>query len=407
MAPGAAHAAGTSTTVVSRVGVPSPLAFSTAGTASCATASAATVKHVKGPKKPPLGKGSLRLSLHPNSTAAVSEAPSGENLTDLTQMSLSSYKTAASAAVDQVLIISAPTSPSDDYYQVTLALPTTEKTWAATDVLGNGTLVTAKLIDPSDGSVVTTDNTSYQAFASGHPALGLQSVGIDSTNCTNSTHVLDIDALTIGFSDTATTYDFEAAVGTKLVGRISAASIVAGKTVTPRATLSAGGHPFAGQPVTLYQKPIRAKHFNKVKTVTTNAKGVAKASRKPRISTAYQWRFGGSATYQAAVSATHKVAVARRLTLRLEQAKVRSGVPLDGSGTLSPKHPGAIVKLWERKRHGKVRALIAKGAVHHDGSYSIARNLPVGSYKIFATVAATKTNTSGKSPTRSFVVTGP
>ena len=81
-------------------------------------------------------------------------------------------------------------------------------------------------------------------------------------------------------------------------------------------------------------------------------------------------------------------------------------MPLDASGTLSPKHAGTIVKLWER--HGKsTRLLIAKGTVHHDGSYSIARNLPVGHYRVFTTVVATKTNTAGKSPTRSFVVTGP
>jgi hypothetical protein len=404
LAPSAAHAV-TPTTVVSRVGLPSPLTFSTASSGTCATSSAASLSHIKGPKKPPLGKGSLHLNVHAHSAAAVSESPTSKKLPDLTQMSLSSYLPQASSATDQVMIISLPTNASNDYYQVTLALPATAKTWAASDVFGASTLISWQFIDPSTG-VLDSGSSSYGDFSSVHSTVGLKSVGISSINCGGSKQTLDIDALTIGFNDIATTYNFEAAVATRLIHATSAKTIVAGNAVKPRVKLTAGGHPFAGQPVALFQKPAGAKHFAKATTVKTNAKGVATVRRKPKVTTSYQWRFAGSSTFHPASSKIRIVQVSRGLTLRLEKAAVRSGVPLDASGTLTPKHAGTIVRLWER--HGKkTRVLIAKGTVHHDGTYSIARNLPVGHYRIFTSVPATKTNAAGKSATRSFVVNGP
>jgi hypothetical protein len=398
LVPTAANATVTVTTVVSRVGLPSPLVFGTDAT-TCATSSVATTSHIKGPATPPAGTGSLQVSLNASSAAGLTEAPVSKKLVDLTQFSFFSYLPAASTQTNQVTILSQPVNPAGDYYQLTLPLPSNVAAWMPTDAI-TSTLSWA-LIDPTTG-VVDSGTSTYSAFAAVH-SVDLQTIGISAENCGATATKLDLDDLTIGFDDAATTYDFEPLIHTSIAAKVAHHAVVAGHAVTPTATLKTAKTGFASQPVSLYQEPAGAKAYSKVATVTTDAKGVATPPvQHPTVTTSYKWRFVGDATYASTSSAAIKVKVARKLTLHLEKATVSAGTPLDASGTLSPQHAGTTVKLW--RKDGKKKVKLAVGSVHGDGTYSIATNLPAGSYLVFTTVKKDKTNTAGRSPKRRFTV---
>ncbi len=89
------------------------------------------------------------------------------------------------------------------------------------------------------------------------------------------------------------------------------ASARSGRAVTLKTKLtdSGTGAAIAHQPVTLWQRPARGGHWKKVTTSTTTAKGSAKASVKPKSSTAYRWTFAGTFVHLKASSPTGVVTV--------------------------------------------------------------------------------------------------
>jgi hypothetical protein len=393
-----AAGAPTPTVVVSRTGIPEPLVFTTDST-SCATSSQATATHVDGPGKPPLGTGSLRVTLDRKSAADLHEAPTGMMLADLTNFSLSSYLPKKSSATAQAVVVSTAVNADGDYYRITLALPTQHSAWSTTDVFASSSLAW-QFIDPTSG-VLDSGTSSYADFASAHPA-GLSTVGIDFSNCGTGKQKIAVDDLTLGFDGTATSYDFEALIVPTLTNHASDTSIKAGHVLTLSTHLTTGKNPLGDQHVALLSRPAGASAYSQLLTVKTNAKGHASATQQPAVTTRYRWHFTGNATYASASSPTRAIDVATKVTMHLAHAKVSAGTPIDASGTVTPTVKGAKVVLWRKTTKGKAK--IGHGKEYGDGTYSIAENLSVGHYTVWTTVKADKTNTRGHSHHKDFTV---
>jgi hypothetical protein len=403
-------ASAASSTVVSRVGIPSPFAFNTDAN-SCGTGPfTASAKHVHGPATPPLGSGSLRLTVGKKSAADLTASVSGDQMTDLHALSVSSYVPTGSASMSKNVVIS--TQPvSSTYYQGATALPGAVKEWTPLDLLNNSVNFTWTFYD--HGTPSSAGSSSYSTFAGAHASLLLDTIGISATNCGTAAQSFNVDDLTLGLKTTTTTYNFETSVATQLVGHISKRLIGYHKAVTPTAKLTAGSNGLGGKSVSLWQKPAGSKKYHKIGTLVTSANGALTGPvQHPRVNTAYQWRYAGdTATHSPATSKPNHVAVRSKIGLALERKSVANGQPVAGGGAVTPRHAHLKITLWARKvtGSGKHQSIgtpvkVANTKLRRDGTYTISGKLATGHYKVYTSSAADSRNAAGHSKSRNFTV---
>jgi hypothetical protein len=128
------------------------------------------------------------------------------------------------------------------------------------------------------------------------------------------------------------------------------ANITDGAAVTLTAKLVAAGTstPLTGQAVTLWQKPTGATTWGLVTAAAfhTNTSGVVSSAVKPPITTAYQWRYGGTGAHLAAVG-TETVNVAFAVSENATTLSMRLGATTYLYGTVAPLAKDQPVYLVE------------------------------------------------------------
>jgi hypothetical protein len=404
LAPAVAHAvAPTITIVVSRNGIPSPLLITALSSACTSPTATSSFAHVKGPATPPEGSGSLEFELSAKTEQELYAAPTGEGLQDLTQLSLWTYKPAASPVTLTVKLLTVPETTGDDnHYLLTLGLPSTPAQWAKTDVVTGQ--VAWQYIDGVNGDVESSGVSDFSDFRAAHPTTEIDRIGVFAENCANSAENINLDDLTIGYGNVATDYDFEAIAASNLHAVLSASTITAGRSVTPSATLNSDGAGLSEEPVTLSKRVAGSSAFTPVGDYITNASGVVKAPKQhPTVTTAYRWTFNGGADFAAASSKPLTARVAGKVSLVLAKPTVAQGKPIVATGTITPIHAGLKLTLW--RGNAKHRIKLAHAVERANGSYSIVKVLPRGHYALFVTAAKDATNTAGKSVSRTVTVT--
>lgn len=413
IAPTAASAA--NSTVVSRFGVPAPFKFKVDST-SCGTGPfVASAHHIHGPETPPLGAGSLQLTVAKHSAADLSANLSAANhpLGDLTALSIASYIPTGSTSMANLVDIVTQPDGSNHHYVGAVQLPGAVKEWTPFDVLNSQVDLTWTEYNQGGGQVGSSTASNYSTFAAANSTLLLGSVGITTTNCSTKTLVLDLDKLSLGLNSATTTVNFEAPVATTLVGHLSSRLVGYHKAVTPTAMLTTGGHGFGGESVSLWQRRAGTKKYQKLGSIVTNGAGVATGPvQHPRVNTAYQWRYRGDhTTHSPSTSKARTVAVRSKVTLGLERRSVPKGGSVAGGGAVVPRHAHLKITLWAEKvtgkgKHKTIGSPVKAGStkLRRDGTYAVSGKLASGHYKVFTTSAGDKTNAAGRSHARTFSV---
>ena len=232
--------------------------------------------------------------------------------------------------------------------------------------------------------------------AHGGDAAGLYAVGLGCDG-----HEFKVDALQTGSAGDVTTYDLEGYTTTTGISG-SATRVEAGVPVTVRGSVSSDlvGPPAQGLLVLEAQQPGRG--FTPVDGATIQLSGAGvSATVVPTTHTVYRWRFGGSATADAGVSAPFVVDVASAVTARPDLAAAGS----DGAGAVVgrtlPARGGARVTLWRVARGGPVA--VASAHTDAEGAYSL--RVPAdqaGTWRYYVTVPAGGGNLAGRSPVQTF-----
>lgn len=187
---------------------------------------------------------------------------------------------------------------------------------------------------------------------------------------------------------------------TSLTITASASRITAGQPVTLGTTLTRGGSPLANASVTLLAKLTGAATFGRVVTLTTDANGVAKSTRRPRFNTTYEWQFAGNGNSSSSTSPTKAIAVRTRVTEHVFDATLGSGQPLVVWGVTSPAKPGIVITIYRHTQAGNTK--LGAVRVRKDGSWGFSHRVPAGSATVFAHIAATAHNAAGNSVRLSF-----
>jgi hypothetical protein len=229
-------------------------------------------------------------------------------------------------------------------------------------------------------------------------------IGVTLTNCATSSRSINLDDLQFGINASTTTVNFERAIATRLVGHLSSTRVRYHGKVRPRATLTSAGSGFGDQLVSLWAKRATAKKYKKVARVVTGADGTAVApARRPKVNTTYQWRYAGDGTtHSATTSAPDTVSVRSKVGFALERRSVPKGGAIAGGGAVKPRHNHLKITLWARKASGGKHKLggpikVATTKLRRDGTYAVSGKLGPGSYKVFTTTAADRTNAAGRS----------
>ena len=385
-------------TVVSRSGLPSSFALADVDSApdTCSdTAGATSVRHVVGPRTPPLGRGSLALAF--TTGAELSDAFSiGESA--LTAFSVSSL--GSPGAAHAVILAD---QPNGGGWELTSSLPAGSG-WSSTDILADPSMLWW-FRTSSAASWSPHGQGDYADFVSSDPGVTLTGLAVTGDTCTNGqTQSLNIDDLHVGIGGATTIYDFEVPLlADTVVGRLTRMSTISGGPLTPSVTFTSSGHPVANVSLTAWRRAAHAAAYSKIGTVTTNAAGIATGPlQRPTVTTTYRWTFASDGKYASATSATATVRVARKVTLHLRKSTVARGSPVVATGTAAPKRKGTSVTLWRKTSNGKVK--LAKVRVHRDGTYVISKSLPAGKYRLLVTVARDSFNSAGTSPLRRVTV---
>jgi hypothetical protein len=395
--------------VVSNFGLPSRLSFAAGGAGICGggAQSEATTRHIVGPGTPPLGTGSLAVSLGARSSADLTYQLPSDTAADLTALSAAVYGYAPASGGPmqiQLSIYEPITDSPGSTYRLFDRLGQGSAAFGANNILADPNLVWFR--DDSGGTETQLGTGSYSGFLANptviaHPAT-LDYLDFFFDNCGNTgPNEIAMDNLTLGVQHNNTTYDFEPPSPTTLTSHLPV-RLVAGHRFAPSVTVAVPTITTSNFPVALWAKTGHTA-YREVATTTTDSAGVATApAQKPSVTTTYQWRFAADDTYAAGVSRPVTVKVAPRLTLFFVKRAVAAGRPVQASGTASLRHAGSAVTLWRTKHHKMIK--LARGTERHGGFYSITKVLAPGDYRLFVTVAKDGTNARGISPTRSVTV---
>ena len=376
------------TTVVSHVGVPSPLY---AGNYNLCdnTSVFGTTAHVPGPATPPLGAGSLRLSVPADQYVEFGRQWSG-GPDSATAVSMSVF--VPSSGTSHVFL-GAWASTGGVVHEIGLTLPHNNR-WTAYNLRDGRQLATRDL---NSGVPSNSGSMTWSQWVDAYAGSAEQTylfISVDTCDLSNAASAYVDKVHLVRTSDsTDKVFDMEPS----LSNAASRSRTVSGEAVTLRSTLYGPDGPRSSQLVTLWSRPAGASSFSQVTEALTNDNGVASITQHPKVTTAYEWRFVGDETTPASASARRTIGVATALTLKVADTTLTAAQKLKAGGATTPVAKGATVKLW-KQRAGADR-LLAKTTTSSDGTWAIRIDLAKGRYDVYATVAATSKNVAGKSRT--------
>ncbi|MCO8273555.1 M4 family metallopeptidase [Actinoplanes sp. TRM 88003] len=152
--------------------------------------------------------------------------------------------------------------------------------------------------------------------------------------------------------------------------------------------------PIAGAVAYLEKKPTGSTTWTRVVTVKTDSTGSWRHPVQPTVTTAYRVTFpAGSYGRWPATSAASAVTVRYGLTVKVSAASTTANKPVTFSGTVKPATPGVKVAL-QRNTNG-TWATIQTVAMKADGTYSIARAFPKGTWNLRILASGGGTNGYG------------
>jgi hypothetical protein len=179
--------------------------------------------------------------------------------------------------------------------------------------------------------------------------------------------------------------------------------IVSGGTASLSGTLtrSADGVGVGGQTVGIYAKTAPATTYTLVRSLTTTGTGSYATSFKPTKNTTYVAKFLGAPGFDKASSFGRLTNVAYRVTATWTQA----GRTVTVKGSVSPSAAGRAISLRYKRSDGTT-IVLRSGTVTANGTYTLTRTLPVGTYSnAYVLEAASTTNTEGRSAVHTLHIT--
>lgn len=161
----------------------------------------------------------------------------------------------------------------------------------------------------------------------------------------------------------------------KVVMQTKPAIIVQGARSKLVATLTKNGKPFAGQKMSLWQRPSAAgSQWQRVGTISTNDDGNAIYKVKPAVNMRYQARFAERAQYRAAESNSAQVSVRAPIVKIPSWLSANYEDPiLTFAGTTSPLAAGARARIQCRESAGPVPGpyeTVGYGLIGSNGTYN-------------------------------------
>jgi hypothetical protein len=402
-------------TVVSRLSLPSGWGFSLEPT-FCETQGTVdpTAIGETGPATPPLGTGSLVLTVPAGEAADLTYTFPADDDHALAATGLRSYQFPV-AASDTPMSATAHLylTQGSGYYDLSEPLPSGQ-TWSSLDLFTESTWKSGMLpFGQPPESQVGTGSGSYSQFLSASSAATLGELDVDVNNCTGTTtQKYALDAILTGITTgttphattTNTTVDFEARPPTVLTPHVSATTITAGSTVKPSVTVSVKSvADDSGFEVTLSEKTAGTATYKKIATRTTNSAGMATApAQKLTHTTSYRWTYAPPpSVYAAGTSKTVTVTVTPKVTLHLAKTVIGKHGALHASGVVKPSSgPGTVTLRATKAGH----TITATGHEHANGSYTVRKHLPAGRYQVYVRVGKSPTNGAGASRHATVVV---
>ncbi|MGB3684117.1 MAG: S8 family peptidase [Rubrobacteraceae bacterium] len=178
-----------------------------------------------------------------------------------------------------------------------------------------------------------------------------------------------------------------------------------GRGIKLSGKLSAEGESLGDRTVTLQRRVVGSSRFSKLEQATTAQDGTYSFSGlRPNKNTYYRTVFSGNRAdkLRSSVSTTRRVLVKVRVGLYTPSTKLKLGRARTVSGSVVPKHGGAVTVTI--KRNGRVIAR-KKAALNSNSRYSF-RYKPArpGTYAFFATYPRHKDNLGNRSRVKSFRV---
>jgi hypothetical protein len=398
-------------TVVSALNLPSGWGLSTTST-FCGSSDTvdSTGVGVTGPAKPPLGTGSLSISVPSGEVADLIYTFPADVDSALTATTLYWYPFPVTGA-DTPITATAHLylhQGASHYYDLSGSLVDFASTWQSINLWGLSTwnAGTGAFGSPPE-TPVAAGNGSYPQFLLAASAATLGELDIDLNNCEGKLaqkYAIDsvLTGITTGTSPhtttTNTTVNFEARPPTVLTPHVSASTITAGHTVTPSVTASVKSQADnSGHDVTLSEKTAGSSTYKKVVTRTTDKAGDATApAQKLTRTTTYRWTYvplPGS-IFAAGTSKTVTVTVAPKVTLHLAKTVIGKHGSLHASGLVKPSSGPATITLRAKKSG---HTITATGHESAKGSYTITKHLPAGRYRVSVRVGKDATNGAGTS----------
>jgi len=159
---------------------------------------------------------------------------------------------------------------------------------------------------------------------------------------------------------------------TALTLSISSARLTHGTnlTITGRLTSADTGTPVPAATVLVERRRVGTTTYGVLATLVSEADGVVRYVSQPRSNAEYRLRYQGSALLGGSATGPKRVDVAPRLTAKLSRTDARVGSKVTLTGTMTPAHPGAYVKVehysggaWRRVATPKMSATGAYSAV--------------------------------------------
>lgn len=167
-----------------------------------------------------------------------------------------------------------------------------------------------------------------------------------------------------------------------------------------------------GVAVQLKARTSTSKPFALVKTVTSNASGIAAATVKPAVNTQYQWVFAGTATHATATSGIESVSVASAVSIHATKTRLVHGTTFKLWGGVAPTATNRYVYLQKKTARGwqtlakvrVVRQLLPNGRRGIGYVFAI-RPSKVGRYVFRVYIPASSANAAGASSSVTITVT--
>jgi hypothetical protein len=169
-------------------------------------------------------------------------------------------------------------------------------------------------------------------------------------------------------------------------------------TVSGRFAATVNGTAVSGQAVDLYHRPAGTTKWLRAGSARSDAKGGVTIRHRPSAHTEYVLQHGGSGAYVPSSSPVLPVLVNTAVTAKLSSTRVRPGMSVKLTGTVSPNHGGQLVQM--QRLDAKGWRLIKTAKLTKSSSYSFTitqRQKGAISYRVHK--PADKDHAAGPSPT--------